>query len=119
MFISSEYAVNPVNWYSYTKQLAENIIKANCKDYLIIRTLFKANPFPYEYAFFDQETYGDYVDVIAPMVATAILCHEKGIIQIGTGKKTIFELARRTRPEIKAISVDDIKDVKLPKEAYV
>lgn len=117
IYISSEYAVNPINYYSQTKQMGEEIVRSICPSHLIIRTLFKPNPFPYKYAFFDQFTNGDYVDVIAPMIASEIMKRSTGIINIGTGKKSIFELARRTKPHIKAISVDDVKDVKIPKEA--
>jgi len=59
-------------------------------------------------------TNGDYVDVITPMIVKEILKHNRGIINLGTGRKSMFELARRTKPDIKANSVDDIKNVKLP-----
>jgi dTDP-4-dehydrorhamnose reductase len=118
IFISTEYAEEPVNYYGQTKQEAEIYVKLNAKDHLIIRTLFKANPYPYEFAFFDQYTDGDYVDVIAPLIVGMIAQKFSGFYHVGTGRKSMFELARRTRPEIKAISVDDIKGVKLPKEAH-
>lgn len=117
VYISSEYASNPVNFYSYTKLWGEEAVKKNCKNNLIIRTLFKANPFPYAQAFIDQYTYGDYVDVIAPMIVKEIFFETKGLINLGTGRKSIFELARRTRPDISGISVDDVKTVHLPREA--
>jgi len=113
--ISTEYANNPVNFYSYTKLWGEDLVKKH-PNHLIIRTLFKANPFPYEYAFIDQYTQGDYVDVIAPMIAKEIRRESTGTITLGTGRKNMFQLARRTRPDIKGIMVDDIKDVKLPKD---
>lgn len=117
VYISSEYAVNPVNYYSWTKKWGEEIVMKNCPNHLIVRTLFKANPFPYPFAFFDQYTNGDYVDVIAPMIAKEVMQKTRGTYPFGTGKKSMFQLARRTRPDIAAISVDDIKDVVLPKEA--
>ena len=119
VYISTEYVNDPINWYSKTKLMGEEMVQRFSNNYLIIRTLFKARPFPYEYAFFDQYTNGDYVDVIAPMIVSHIMMHTTGIINIGTGKKTMFELARQTRPNIKAISVDDIKNVKLTKGGYV
>ena len=117
VYISSEYAVKPVNFYSLTKQMAEAVVTNNTPNHLIIRTLFKENPYPYEYAFFDQFTNGDYVDIIAPMISGLIINRIIGVHNVGTGRKSLFELARRTKPDIKAISVDDIKDVRLPKEA--
>ncbi len=48
------------------------------------------------------------------MIAKEILKGTTGLKYIGTGRKTMFELARRTKPDIKGISVDDIKGVKLP-----
>ena len=118
VYISSEYAVRPVNYYSYTKQWGEQIVRTYCPNHLIIRTLFKKNPYPYEYAFFDQYSGGDYVDIIAPIIAKCILGNEKGTIFVGTGRKSMFQLARRTVPDIKAISVHDIKNVRLPEDTY-
>jgi dTDP-4-dehydrorhamnose reductase len=113
VYISSEQVKIPTNFYLYTKLWGEEMVKLH-KNYLIIRTLFKPNPFPYERAFIDQYTCGDYVDVIVPLIIKEILRKTNGTIDIGTGRKTIYELAKRTVPNIKTISVDDIKNVKLP-----
>lgn len=116
VYISSEYAIDPVNFYGRTKQLAENIVRKSRNNYLIIRTLFKPNPYPHDVAFFDQYTNGDYVDVIAPMIIAAIYSKEQGIINIGTGRKTMFELARRTNPDVLGNSVKDIGGVTIPND---
>lgn len=116
IYISSEYCYHPVNFYSYTKLWGEVMVEHFCHDYLVIRTLFKARPFPYKEAFIDQYTQGDYVDKIVPRIMNRILQHTTGIETVGTGRKTMFELARQTVPDIRGISVDDIKDVKLPKD---
>jgi hypothetical protein len=50
------------------------------------------------------------------MIVKEILNNRSGTIDVGTGRKTIFELARRTRPDIKGILVNDIKGVRLPKD---
>jgi len=65
----------------------------------------------------DQFTTGDYVDVIAPLVAKEIENWDKKskTIYVGTGRKTIFDLAKQTR-DVTPNSVDDITDVKLPKD---
>lgn len=114
VYISSEQVKVPVNFYCHTKLWGEEMVKDYHSNYLIIRTLFKDNPFPYKEAFIDQFTCGDYVDVIAPMIAKEIIKGHTGTIDVVTERKTIFELARRTVPDIKGISVNDIKDVKIP-----
>ena len=122
VYISSEYANNPVNFYSSTKYIAEQIVEIesqgyDARPYLIIRTLFKPNPYPWEYAFKDQWTQGDYVDVIAPLIAKKIKKWDKvssGLFYIGTGRKTMFDLAKKTRSDVKPNSIHDIKDVVIP-----
>jgi dTDP-4-dehydrorhamnose reductase len=116
VFISSEYAHKPVNFYALTKSLAEQLVETH-PSHLIIRTLFKPRPWAHPKAFADQYTQGDYVDVIAPLIAEEIKNWDKRskTIYVGTGRKTIFDLARQTR-DVEPISVDEIKDVKLPKD---
>ena len=119
VYISSEYAHNPVNYYSMTKYLGELVVNQETDKCLVIRTLFKDNPFPYEKAFEDQWTCGDYVDVIAPLICEAIfdwLGKESEMIYIGTGRKSMLELARRTKPDIQACSIKDVKGVQLPED---
>lgn len=119
VYISSEYVNHPQNYYSLTKRFAEDFVKFNHKKHLIIRTLFKPSPFPYNKAFIDQFTQGDYVDVIAKLIAQEIKKWDQRtskVIYVGTGRKTIHELARQTRPDVGIMSVKDIKQVKLPKD---
>jgi dTDP-4-dehydrorhamnose reductase len=115
VYISSEQVKIPTNFYLYTKLWGEEMVKLH-KNYLIIRTLFKPNPFPYAKAFYDQYTQGDYVNIIAPMIVQAIFDERHGTIDIGTERKTIYELAKRTVPDIQTISVNDIKNVRLPND---
>lgn len=118
VFISTEYAKFPnLNRYSMTKFLAEEEVKNRTIAYLIIRTLFKPKPFPHDRAFVDQYTNGDYVDVIAPLIIQAILDWDRVTsksIYVGTGRKTIFELAKQSNPKIGQMSVSEITSVKLP-----
>lgn len=114
VYISTEHVKKPVNFYSKTKLWGEDMVKTFSHNYLIIRTLFKERPFPYDYAFVDQYTTGDYLDVIAPLIMNAILKGQTGTIDIGTERKTMFELARRSKPNIKGNSIHDIKDVAMP-----
>ncbi|OGI95618.1 hypothetical protein A2917_03655 [Candidatus Nomurabacteria bacterium RIFCSPLOWO2_01_FULL_42_17] len=109
IFISTEYARNPLGVYALTKKLGEEIVKTH-PNHLIIRTLFKPNPFPFPKAYIDQYTQGDYVDVIAELLAKKILDWNRktsGLEYVGTGRKTMFELAQRTRPDVKPNSVQD------------
>ncbi len=113
VYISSEYARNPTNFYSLTKQMAEELVlyRGNC---LIIRTLFKATPWPFDKAFTDQYTSGDYVDVIAPLIEEEINKWGrtgKRLVYVGTGRKTIYDLAVRTKPDV---IPNSIKDMKVP-----
>lgn len=116
VFISSEYSHNPVNFYSLTKSMAEQLVTYHSAPYLIIRTLFKPNPWPFEYAFKDQFTQGGYVTDIAPRIDKAIEEWDKKsskLIYVGNGRKTMYELARETRPDVKPNSYKDMR-VKLP-----
>jgi len=121
IYISTEYAKNPLGVYALTKKLGEEIVKTHSKHF-IIRTLFKPNPFPFEKAYTDQYTQGDYVDVIAELLAKRIKEWDKKtstLEYVGTGRKTMFELARRTRPDVEPNSVEDyIKEtrVMIPKD---
>lgn len=117
VYISSEYAAYPNNFYSWTKKWAEDLIRLRPKgSYLILRTLFKATPWPFEKAFVDQWTQGDYVDVIAPLIDEAIKRFFQGNLlrgreanYIGTGRKTIYQLARRTKPDVIPNSIKDME----------
>lgn len=116
VYISTEYAGNPVNFYSYTKLFGEVIVKKIAKKWLTIRTLFKPNPFPWKKAFIDQMTQGDYVDVIASLIVKEIEKWNKTdckLVYVGTGRKNMYELARRTRPDVELCSIKESR-VKLP-----
>ena len=117
VYISTEYVSNRLNFYSVTKHIAEDLLlnRGNC---LIIRTLFKPNPWPFDKAFKDQYTQGDYVDVIAPLIDEEIMKWSgtgKRLVYVGTGRKTMLELAQRTKPDVIANSIEDMK-VPIPKD---
>ena len=109
VFISTEYANNPIGVYALTKKLGEEIVKTH-PNHLILRTLFKPNPFPVPKAYIDQYTQGDYVDVIARLLAGRVATWDRktsALEYLGTGRKTMFELAKRTRPDVEPNSVED------------
>ena len=109
VFISTEYARKPLSVYALTKKIGEEVVKSH-PNHLIIRTLFKPTPFPFEVAYKDQYTQGDYVDVIAKLLAKRIKKWNKKTSKLeylGTGRKTMFELAKRTRPGVLPNSIHD------------
>lgn len=109
IFVSTEYARKPQNVYALTKKLGEEIVKTHPR-HLILRTLFKPNPFPFPVAYKDQYTQGDYVDVIAKLLAKRIKSWNRKTCKLeylGTGRKTMFELAKRTRPDVQPNSIHD------------
>ena len=112
IYISSEYVLEPVNFYALTKLQGEKEIE-RAKKYYIIRTLFKPMPFEHPGACTDMWTLGDYADIIAPLIHKFIQDPKGRLVYIGTGKKTIYELAKRSRPDVKPITRAMI-DVRLP-----
>lgn len=116
VFISTEH-VNATGVYFQSKLIGELLVKNLAQNYLIIRTLFKVNPWPFEYAFADQMTQGDYVDIIAPLIAKKIRqwSGKSEVVYVGTGRKNMFDLAKRTKPDVKPNSVNDLP-LKRPKD---
>lgn len=116
VFISTEHA-EAEGVYFQSKLIGELLVKNLAKNYLIIRTLFKPNPWPWDYAFTDQMTQGDYIDVITPLIAKAIKEWDgkSKLIYVGTERKSMFELAKRTKPNVKPNSVNDLP-LKRPKD---
>lgn len=88
------------NWYGYTKLLGDAVVQLECSDYLLIRTSFKPRPFPYNKAIISQTSNVDYVDVISKLIISLIYSNAKGIYNVGTQVKTIYDLAVQTMPNI-------------------
>lgn len=108
VYISSEYCKDPLGVYALSKQLGEEIVKTH-PQHLILRTFFKPNPFPFPYAYEDQWTQGDYVDVIAKVLSDIVKTWDKksDFRYLGTGRKNVYELAKRTRPDVLPNKVED------------
>jgi dTDP-4-dehydrorhamnose reductase len=87
-------------WYGYTKLLGDGLVQLRCKNFLICRLSHKPNPFPYDGAWTDQLTNCDYVDKISEIVIQLILSNESGVYNVGTESKSIFDLAKRTKPDV-------------------
>ena len=82
------------SWYAYTKLLGDGLVQLKSNDYLLCRCSHKPKPFPYKKAWNDQYSNTDYVDVITSMIINAL--DKNGVYNIGTGRKTIYDLAKRS-----------------------
>lgn len=114
--VASEYDV-PVhcnNWYAYTKLLSDAYIQLKLRDFLIFRCSFKPNPWPYDNAITTQTGNFDYVDIIANQMIKLINKNTNGIYNLGTEIKTIYELAKKSKPEV--IASDKILNESMPKD---
>lgn len=96
---STKDPINPINLYALTKASAELVIRTYDNS-LVVRTSFCEKNFPYEKAFVDQYTSRDYIDIIAPLIVDASLSEQKGIVHIGTERKSVYELALRRSPNV-------------------
>ncbi len=95
---------NPINYYAMTKLIGEQQARAWAK---IVRLIFKPRPWPFSVAYDDQWTSGDYVDVMAKEVDKAITLFDKlpWIVHLGTGRKTMYDLAKVTRQDVTPNSI--------------
>jgi dTDP-4-dehydrorhamnose reductase len=104
----------PFNFYGFTKLAGESYM--DNKD-LIIRTSFKPNiPWPFPKAFTDLYTSADYVDVVAEQIAILIKSGASGVYNVGTERKSVYDLAVSRNPDVLPMSREDIKSVKLPRD---
>jgi len=88
------------NWYGYTKLISDAYVQLRSWRYLLIRTSFKLKPFPYEKAITTQIGNFDYVDVVASKIIELMNKNKDGVFNVGTEKKTIYELARQTNSDV-------------------
>ena len=96
-----EVPVSDNSWYSHTKLLADSHIEIMSKNYLICRLSHKDRPFRYDSAWTDVKTNADYTDIISSLVIDLIKLDAKGLYNVGTEEKTIYELAKQTNPNVK------------------
>jgi len=90
-------------WYMFTKLLADEYLKEHAKNYLICRLSHKPYPFPYDSAWDDVITNADYTPVISGLVIDLIKNGAEGLYNVGTERKTIYELAQRTNKNVNKI----------------
>jgi dTDP-4-dehydrorhamnose reductase len=107
LFISSETVLHPYNFYALTKLQAENEVKKHPR-HTIARTSFRDNPFQYERAPIDMYTIGDNTDTIAARIDLLIDQPPQGLVYVGTGIKSMYQLAKKTRPNVIPCSIQDL-----------
>jgi len=88
-------------WYAHTKMLGDAYVQARANNYLLIRTSFKPNPWPYDNAITTQMGSFDYIDVIAKLIIRLIDNNAEGVFNVGTETKTIHDLAIQTKPGVR------------------
>ena len=84
-------------WSGYSKLVGDALVQIRSKNYLICRLSHKPNPFPYEKAWFDIKTNGDFVDIIASKVVDLINGNWSGVYNVGTEVKSIYEMVKRVQ----------------------
>jgi len=110
VYISSDYVnVEPMGFYAFTKKAGEAFISKRTG--LIIQTSFKPRGMWGEDAlrgvFHPVYTNCDWVDVIAEKIVGAICEGKTGLVNIGTERKTLKELAQQEYPRVKTIPVEE------------
>jgi len=127
VFISTDYVfdgekgnytindpINPLSKYAKTKAAAELMVRTY-EHSLVIRTSFFGYEFPYESALVDQWTTKDYVDIVALKVINAILDNPKGIVHIGSDRRTIYDIAKERCTNVNKLYRCDV-DEPIPKD---
>lgn len=115
IYISTEAAVHPYSFYILSKMQGEIETARHRHGYTVVRTSFREDPFEYNRAFTDMWTIGDYTKIIAWML-NDLVQHSpvrNQTIYLGTGAKTVYQLAIRTRPDVKPILRSDM-NLQLP-----
>ncbi|GIW32715.1 NAD(P)-dependent oxidoreductase [Meiothermus sp.] len=110
--------VGPVrNYYALSKLAAEEVVRVLPR-HLVIRTSFRPSPWPYPVAYTDLYTSQDYLEVIAPQIALALQNLARipyHTLHIATERKSVYELAKRTRPDVRPASKQEA-GVSLPED---
>ncbi len=105
IYISTESAVHPYNFYILTKIAGENEVAKHKYGYRILRTSFRCDPFEYAKACTDMYTLADTVEKIAPLIDSTVgTSMDNAITYVGTGVRTVYALACQTRPDVEPVS---------------
>lgn len=92
---------NPLSYYAKTKWGGELLVESYGQR--IIRTSFCKEPWPHEFAYADKYTSADTISIISQYVFEVCLRYSEweGILHVGTAKKTFYDLAHRSKPNVK------------------
>lgn len=101
IYISTESAIEPYNFYILTKMQGEHEVKQHKYGYMIVRTSFRSDPFEYAKAPTDMLTIADTAEKIAHIINLVIdnPVQDK-LIYVGRKLLTVYELAKETRPDV-------------------
>lgn len=88
-------------WYGYTKLIGDSLVQLRSKNYLICRLSHKPYPFPYDNAWVDIKTNCDSVDIISELVIKLINKDAKGVFNVGTSPKSVYDIALKTNKNVK------------------
>ena len=101
----------PINNYAISKLGGECAVRMY-KNSLILRICMTEKPFIHKKAFNDVEMNFMYHEELAKNLLKLI--NKKGIINIGGAKQIIYKFAKKTNPNIKAVSAKKIFGKKFP-----
>jgi len=96
------------NWYGYTKLVADALVQLDSDKHLIIRETHKPTPFPFDKAWEDQIGNFDYVDKIASLIIKLVEQNCKGVYNVGTKTKSIYDMASQTKKVIPATKPSNV-----------
>ena len=107
---------NPLHFYGLTKLLGEYESRC-CPNSVVIRCVFKPRPYKHAIVPKGMMTSGDYVDKIAPLIKKVVENFDDlpAIVHIGTGRKSLKDLALETR-EVEDININSLP-IKIPLDA--
>ena len=88
----TDVPVHLPTWYGYSKLVADALVQLESSNYLICRESHKPFPFPYDKAWTDQYTNGDFVPAIADLIIKLINKKATGVFNVGTDVKTWQQL---------------------------
>ena len=92
--------VNARTWYAYSKLISDAYVQNFANNYLLIRTSFKSNPYPYDRAPVKQIGNFDYIDIVSSLIIKLIKNNANGVYNVGTELKNQYELAIQTKPDV-------------------
>ena len=87
------------NWYGYTKLLSDGYVQLKSENYLLIRTSFKKEPFDYPKGWMIKGNF-DYTSKISELIIKLVESDCNGSYNVGTETKTLYELGKKTNPNI-------------------